>query len=136
MVLVQTGRVHLALTEFQEATRLKPDWPVPPNTMAWLLATHPDHSVRSAEQAVRLAERAAELTNHRHPATLDTLAAACAEAGQFERAVTFAESAMAIAGNAGGLAAQIRGRLELYRQQKLYRDPTLAQNGKSSERQQ
>ena len=34
------------------------------NEMAWLLATHPDPNVLDAREAVKLAERAAELTNN------------------------------------------------------------------------
>ena len=74
---------------------------------------------------IRLAERAADLTRHQNPGILDTLAVAYAAAGQFDRAVTTAQTALALASaaHAGDLANQIRMRLELYKQRKPYREP-------------
>ena len=84
--------------------------------MAWLLATHPDLESRKSD-AVSLAERAAALTNHRHPVILDTLAAAYAADGQYDKAVETAEAALALASAARDkkLAGGIRERLILYR---------------------
>jgi hypothetical protein len=62
--------------------------------LAWLLATFPDSNVRDGNEAVRVAERACNLTNRRVPAFLATLAAAYAEAGDFSRAVASAEEAV------------------------------------------
>ena len=45
----------------------KPDWPGPMSEVAWILATHSDSAVRDPAQAVRLAERAADLTGRRSP---------------------------------------------------------------------
>ena len=46
--------------------------------LAWLRATAPESAVRSPDEAVRLAERAAELTSRRDAGALDVLAAAYA----------------------------------------------------------
>jgi hypothetical protein len=56
---------------------------------------------------------------------LDTLAAAYASAGQFDKAAKTAQAALelASASNADELAEQLRNRLELYRQAKPYRQP-------------
>ena len=51
-----------------------------------MMATDPDPSVRNGSEAVRLAERAVQLTGAREPTLLDTLAAAYAEAGRFQEA--------------------------------------------------
>ena len=54
------------------------------NDYAWLLATSPEAKDRDGREAVRLAERA--VRQRRDCNTLDTLAAAYAEDGQFEKA--------------------------------------------------
>ena len=56
--------------------------------LAWLLATYPDSKSRDGAEAVRLAERACDLTERRILALLDTLAAAYAETGDFPRAIS------------------------------------------------
>jgi len=85
-----------------------------------ILATHPDPKARDANRAIELAERAAELTKHQSPEVLGTLAEAYAAAGRFDRAVTAAQAALALASAARNdkLANHLRERLELYRQAK------------------
>ncbi|MFH0980127.1 MAG: tetratricopeptide repeat protein [Planctomycetota bacterium] len=114
-----------ALTHFRAATRLKPDWAPPLNAAAWILATYPEAAIRDEAEAIRLAERAAGLTGGQEAAVLDTLAAAYASAGRFDRAVTTAQEASALAATAGDveLTATIRARLEHYRQRRPYREP-------------
>jgi arylsulfatase A-like enzyme/Flp pilus assembly protein TadD len=125
LALRALGERDEALVHFREALRLRSDWPAPMNEIAWILATHPDARVRNPSEAVRLAEAAAEKTSRRQPVVLDTLAAAYASAGQFDRAAATAEEAAALAASAGpaGLAADIGKRLELYRQRKAFREP-------------
>jgi hypothetical protein len=90
------------------------------------LSTHPDSAVREPEEAVRLAQRAVELTMNRDPYFLDTLAAALAATGEFERAVETAEAALALASRLGAdaLVGQIRDALASYRQSKPHRQST------------
>ena len=71
-----------------------PDSPRMLDELAWLLATYPDSYARDGAEAVRLAERACELTDRRLPALLATLAAAYAETGDFSRGVAAAEEAL------------------------------------------
>jgi tetratricopeptide (TPR) repeat protein len=78
-----------------------PDSPRMLDELAWLLATNPDSQVRDGPEAVRLAEHACDLTERRIPALLDTLAAACAEAGDFPRAIAAAEEALNRARSSG-----------------------------------
>ena len=95
------------------------------NSLARLLATCPQEGLRDGTEAVELAERACELTGQRVPEILDTLAAAYAETGQFDRAVETAERAVELAlqrGNAE-FADQVKHRLQLYRAQQPYRAP-------------
>ena len=83
------------------------------NDYAWLLATSPHAKVRNAELAVEFAEAAvaAEASVSR----LDTLAAAYAEAGQFDVAVATQERALAL--NEPGAASF---RPEMVRRLKAY----------------
>ena len=124
------GQLDESLEHFQEAVRLKPDYPAPLNRMAWILATHPNPEVRNASQAIELAERAAELTKYQNASVLDTLAAAYAAAGQFDRAATTAQTAIALASTAEDdeLVNHIRKRLALYKQTRPYREPVRSQD--------
>jgi arylsulfatase A-like enzyme/Tfp pilus assembly protein PilF len=124
LALRTMGERDQALEHFRVALSHRPDWPAPMSEIAWILATHTDPRVRDPAEAVRLAERAAELTAHRQPVILDSLAAAYAAAGDFDRAAAVAQEAKAVAasGGAGGLAVEIGKRLELYRQKKPFRE--------------
>lgn len=111
------GRSGEALREYREALRVRPDWPEALNNLALILATDEDPKIRDGREAVVLAERACELTDHQHALVLDTLGVAYAEVGRFNEAVDSAERALAIARSSGQseLAAHIESRLEQYR---------------------
>jgi tetratricopeptide (TPR) repeat protein len=119
------GQPAEAARHFREAARLKPDWPAPLNEAAWILATCPEQDVRDARQAIELAERACELTRYQNAAILDTLAAAYAAAGRFDRAQAMARKAIALAesSQATGIVAGMQQRLALYSQAKPYAAP-------------
>ena len=85
----------------REAVRLDPEWLPPLNNLAWLLATHKDPRLRDGLEAVRLANRAIGVAKTNDWERLDTLAAAEAEAGQFNDAVAAARQALALAVQAG-----------------------------------
>lgn len=129
LALAASGRTREAIEHCREALRLRPDYTDALNNLAWLLATSPEADNNETKEAVALAERAAQLADHREDAhVLDTLAAAYAASEQFDRAVTTAQRAIASASARGavGVAAAIRNRLENYRQGKPYREPTTA----------
>ena len=90
--------------------------PIPINAAARILAAHPDADFHDPGEAVRLAERAAELTKNGSPVILDTLAMAYASAGRFKDALETARTAYRLAKGAGNerLAEQIGARLTLY----------------------
>ena len=119
--LTVTGRPSEALNHYRQALRLKPDSPVILGATAWILATHPDAAIRDGPTAIEHAERAAQLTEN--PMTLDTLAAAYAEAGDFDRAAATARRAMDLAAASSAfMVEQIRRRIELYERAKPYRE--------------
>jgi serine/threonine-protein kinase len=80
-------------------------------------ATCPDPDVRNGERAKECATRACELTEWSDPGYLDTLAAACAECGDFDEASRWQEKALGMAATPDR-AADYRERLDLYRQRK------------------
>ena len=120
LVLRQDGRPKEAVLHLREAVRLDPTWVAALNQAAWLLATSPDATVRDPAAALQLADRAAQLTEYRDPNTLDSLAAAFAASGRFDRAVETATLAQRLATAQGNQrkAAALGRRLEAYRQGK------------------
>lgn len=105
----------------RDLARILTFWPNDPTTiraLAWLLATCPDASVRDGARALGLAQRAVML--HEDPHSLDCLAAAHAECGDFPEACMRAEEALAL-GPADVPALQAR--LELYQTAQPYRAP-------------
>jgi serine/threonine-protein kinase len=86
------------------------------NQLGWVWATCPDPDVRNGPRAKECATRACELTEWAEPGFLDTLAAACAECGEFDDAVRWQEKAIELADP--DRAADYRGRLGLYRTRK------------------
>jgi tetratricopeptide (TPR) repeat protein len=118
------AEAQAAVPHLREAVRLRPDWVEALNQLAWLLATHRDAALRNGAEAQRLAARAVSLTGTNDARSLDTLAAAYAEAGRFGEAATAAQQAAALAETARQpeQAAQIRERLALYRSLKPYRE--------------
>ncbi len=92
------------------------------NGKAWLLATCPDGKFRDGKQAVELATKACEIEEWKNNAFMDTLAAACAEAGQFDDAVKWMTKALSdpeYAKQAGDMGKKM---LEQYKQKKPFRD--------------
>ena len=116
------GRRALAAKYFALAVDAAPDNPFLLARLGWLLATSPEDSVRNAAKAVEVSERAVRLTFHRDVMSLDTLAAAYAEAGRFDDAVGTAGEAVAVAERQGDQVQELTARLELYRTGRKYRE--------------
>ena len=126
--LAAQRRPDEAIAQYRLSLHTNPDWVAPMTDLAWALATSPDADIREPIDAVRLAERAAVLTDRRNVRVLDTLAAAYAAAGRFAEAVATEEVALGLAEAAGAdaVAPHLRMRLELYRRDTQFRDPTQA----------
>ncbi|MBI5521880.1 MAG: hypothetical protein HY910_04560 [Desulfarculus sp.] len=85
---------YRAIADFTRATQLIPEQGEPYNNLAWIFATCSDPDFRNAELALKNALKAVELLKE-SPDSLDTLAAAHAEAGRFEEAVQVMERVVA-----------------------------------------
>lgn len=124
ITLGAAGSPKAAIQEYQAALRLNPDLVPALNNLAWVLATHRDPACRDGAEAVRLARRACEVTHHREPVFVGTLAAAYAEAGQFEQAIEMGRQACELARSLG--QTNILGRnedlLKLYQSHRPCRD--------------
>jgi tetratricopeptide (TPR) repeat protein len=113
-----------ALGDLRAALQKYPNSAFYRNLIAWRLATSPDASLRNGREAVQLAEQANQSTGWRDGGRIDTLAAAYAEIGDFEKAVEYQERACKTAAlNGNGAYKDCQTRLDLYRNQKPYRKP-------------
>jgi Tfp pilus assembly protein PilF len=112
------GKYEEAIGFYRAALKAQPDQDGILNNLAWLLASCPDAALRNGPEAVRLATRACELTGYAKPLLIGTLAAAQAEVGDFQAAITTAERAAALATalRLEEVAAKDRELIQLYRQ--------------------
>ena len=121
-LLMSRSQFSEAVVEFDQALRLDANAVSPLAGLAWVRAVAADPAVRQPEEAIRLGERAASVSNRKDPAVLDALAAAYAAAGQFDKATATAREAMELADalSLQALWVDIRSRAKLYEQQQPY----------------
>jgi len=122
--LNQQGRTADALVQYRTTLKLAPAWPQALNRLAFVLATHQEERFRDGAMAVRLAEAANKLTAETQPALMNTLAAAYAEAGHFDKAVAAGQRARQLALNSSqnALIPQIENCLQFYKAGKPYHE--------------
>jgi Zn-dependent protease with chaperone function len=92
------------------------------NTLAWIMATSPRDAVRNAQRARELALTACELTRYQEPNFIDTLAAANAEAGDFNEAMQLQKKALESPKFDQRFGKEARDRLALYAAGRPYRE--------------
>jgi formylglycine-generating enzyme required for sulfatase activity/TPR repeat protein len=80
---------------FEEAISAAPDFPWPYNAIAWHLASAAEPAERDGAEAVRMATTACALDGYKYSEFLDTLAAAYAENGDYDKAVESIRRAIA-----------------------------------------
>lgn len=109
-----------AAADYNKAVELAPEDEEILNVLAWFRATCPEGPFRNGREAVRLATKACELSRWRNGDILDTLAAAEAEAGNFDAAAQRQEQAMKRSAQEDW--KEMQERLALYRSRRPYRD--------------
>ena len=118
------GHFEQALRDDREVTRMDPENAEVFKEIAWILATCSDQSFRNGTNAVAAATKACELNHWKSWQYMDALAAAYAEAGDFQEAVKYEQRAMKLRGSQGNEYRQMRQRLFLYQDGKAYREVT------------
>jgi hypothetical protein len=95
------------------------------NNRAWTLATSPESTHRDGLLAVKLAEDACRQTRFENPQMIGTLAAAYAEAGRFDEAISAAQKACALASQSGDeqLVQRNQQLLSMYHKHQAYHEP-------------
>lgn len=98
---LERGNVYLeaedwsaSIRDFEAALHHHPSNQIARNNIAWVLATAPDPNVRDGKRAIELATKVCTFEGFREAYSIDTLAAAYAEAGNFLKAVEMQEKAM------------------------------------------
>ena len=82
----------------------------------------PEQRFRDAKRAIEQATRACELTQWKDSAYLDTLAAAYADAGKFDKAAEFEQKAVELVTEDAD-KDELLVHLKLYQDRKPYREP-------------
>ncbi len=125
--LMSQGELKDAVAELREAVHLDPGSRVVANNLAWVLATASDDSIRNAAESLALADAICRATDYAKPEFLDTLAAAFAEGGQFDKAAEVSARAVELALNDHRIevARLLEVRREHYLAGRPFRDPVL-----------
>ena len=114
------GNFNAALRFYQKALDLKSDSPLVLNGLAWFLATCPQAELRDGKKAVEEATQACTLWQWKNPNSVDTLAAACAETGDFDNAVKWETQYLQSPNLPGQSMTNGKSRLALYQAHQPY----------------
>jgi tetratricopeptide (TPR) repeat protein len=117
----ERGDFEQAIRDFRQALALEPQLTEAHRGLAWLLSTCPDPQFRDAEQGLAAARRGMEFAAPDDCYMLDALAAAQANAGNFEAAAATLQQAMQSSPPEFGPV--LRQRLTLYQQRQPFRNP-------------
>jgi len=117
------GNHDKAVADLSKAIELDPNLAIAYNNLAWILATCSEASIRDGKKAVELATKACDLTHWQERASLDSLAAACAEVGDFDNAIKWQKQMLASPGISAAGTASGRGRLAFYESHQPFHMP-------------
>jgi tetratricopeptide (TPR) repeat protein len=131
VALTHLHRTREAMSHYASALLLQQDQLAALDGLSWILATDPTPGFRNGTQAVRMSERACELTSRKDPAMLKTLAAAYAEAGRFPEAIAVSQTAYDLAAQAirKELADECLLMLEQFKAAQPWRQPNDPKKG-------
>jgi len=93
-VYKELGNFAGAVKDYESAMKINGDDVGVMNDFAWLLATCADKKTRNPKKAIKLAQKACQETDNDNGEYLDTLAAAYACNGEFDKAVKTGEQAL------------------------------------------
>lgn len=110
-----------AIADFTRANQLSPGDPAILNSIAWLKATCPLAEIRNGKEAMEASLEACRLTGFKDTDHIDTLAAAYAEVGDFDRAIEYATKLLSMKIESS-YRKDVEKQLALYRDRKPYRD--------------
>jgi tetratricopeptide (TPR) repeat protein len=111
-----------AVSDYRQVIRLDREDADAFSNLAWLLATCPDPKVRDGRKAVEYATKACDLTSWKASYFLSTLAAACAEIGDYEEAVKWQKRALESSQYEKDEGKWARQRLALFEDRRPYRE--------------
>jgi tetratricopeptide (TPR) repeat protein len=97
MALYGQNKVTEAMTLWSDSLAIDPNQVYAANYLAWIKATSKNETFYDPPEALTFARRACELTKYQNPGMLDTLAAALAANGQFDKAAETVDKAIQIA---------------------------------------
>jgi tetratricopeptide (TPR) repeat protein len=122
--LARQGQLEAAIAELREELKVVPESHLALNALARILSSAPDPYLRDGAAAVAAAEKLKSV-DPSDPSTLEVLAMAYAESGDFNRAVEYQTQAVQLLRTRGQREqARLRDymeRLQLYRRERPYR---------------
>ncbi|MGA2451231.1 MAG: tetratricopeptide repeat protein [Polyangiaceae bacterium] len=129
-ILERAGHPREAILHYEKAVNAQSNFAEAWRSLAWVLATSSDASVRNGVRAVQMAQEAQRFSGGGNPQFLETLAAAYAEAGRFSDALDTATQALerATAHHGSKLASRLRTQIALYQTGSPVRDRAAEDN--------
>lgn len=123
IIYADQRNIEKAILNYEKALYLNPNMVQVLYNLSWILSSCEDERFRNGEEAVKLAERLCNLARYNQPLALDALAAAYAEMGSFDQAVTLEKKALELALKQGHneLLLALKKRLQLYQKRLPYR---------------
>jgi tetratricopeptide (TPR) repeat protein len=116
------GQYAAAASDLATAKRMSPGDEYVLNEVAWFEATCPEAKFRNGRAAITDATRACERGKWRDPLAIDTLAAAYAEVGDFERAINYENQAITLADALPYRKSQLQADMRLFQERKPVRE--------------
>lgn len=126
---ISIGDHVAAIADLEKAMELQPENDTVLNNLAWVLATSPDDAVRDGKRAIEIAMKACELTEWKQPHVISTLAAAHAEAGDFETARKYSRQAVDGSDESSEVRDQLKSELASYEAEKPWRERQSMEEG-------